>query len=326
MKKTLVALAALAATGAFAQVTLSGVMDLNVGKSTSSTAGVDTSVGYRLASGGLSGSRMKLAGEEDLGGGMKVSFVQETAVAADAPAASTLGSRQSILGISSGAAQLTLGRQYTPLDNIMGTFDVTGYSGFSALSAINGGASADSGRWSDSVMGWYVANGLTVQLAYSFGENGTNSGGGNATSNSGLWVNYATGPFAVGATVESSQAAVGGATTASTALGGSYDLGAAKVAALWVRQDNGAGTTDTGYNLSVGVPMGASTINVSYGRDGSSAAAGNTDVTALAFEYRYSLSKRSTAYFGYNSTNSAPPAAAPSTNVTTYGAGLRHTF
>ncbi len=74
MKKTLVAIAALAATGAFAQssVTIDGVVD----------AGYQ-SVNYKgntvngIAGNGSSTSQLNFRGTQDLGGGAKASFLYE---------------------------------------------------------------------------------------------------------------------------------------------------------------------------------------------------------------------------------------------------------
>ena len=71
MKKTLIALAALAATASFAQstVTLYGVVDAAYAKGTGSVSDKT-----QLKSGGYSSSRFGVRGTEDLGGGLKASF------------------------------------------------------------------------------------------------------------------------------------------------------------------------------------------------------------------------------------------------------------
>lgn len=79
MKKTLIALAALAATGAFAQSTVSIVGTLDVGVKASSTAntGGTTTSNQAVASNLTSTSAIKFLGSEDLGGGMKANFLME---------------------------------------------------------------------------------------------------------------------------------------------------------------------------------------------------------------------------------------------------------
>jgi predicted porin len=82
MKKTLVALAAIAATSAFAQsnVTLYGILDINYGTTKTTNAAGASHKTTGLAEGGLSGNRIGFRGTEDLGGGMKAGFVIETGI------------------------------------------------------------------------------------------------------------------------------------------------------------------------------------------------------------------------------------------------------
>jgi len=72
MKKTLVALAALAATASFAQssVTISGQLDAGFA-STTSTAGITAT---NVSSGYFGANRLRFVGVEDMGGGMKTNF------------------------------------------------------------------------------------------------------------------------------------------------------------------------------------------------------------------------------------------------------------
>jgi predicted porin len=76
MKKSLVALAVLAASGAAmaqSSVTLYGIADLWFG--TANTDNGTTSLSQTLLeSGGVNGSRWGLKGSEDLGGGLKANF------------------------------------------------------------------------------------------------------------------------------------------------------------------------------------------------------------------------------------------------------------
>jgi predicted porin len=81
MKKTLVALAALAATAAFAQstVTMYGVVDIATGtKDIKGNTGVVSSGKQTgIMDGGFAGNRIGFRGTEDIGGGQSVSFVVE---------------------------------------------------------------------------------------------------------------------------------------------------------------------------------------------------------------------------------------------------------
>ena len=142
MKKSLIALAALAATGAFAQssVTLYGraeaTVDLGYRSTTNGTtvvapvlAGVAQPVtstnapssvskpGFRVQDGqnqGLGSSRFGFRGTEDLGGGLKANFVMEAGVNLDDGSSGNGGgqffSRSAWVGLSGGFGEVRLGR------------------------------------------------------------------------------------------------------------------------------------------------------------------------------------------------------------------------
>ena len=88
MKKTLIALAALAAAGATlaqSSVTIYGRMDLGMSQQTTTTgtaAGVDA-FSLAGAEGERTGSRLGFRGTEDLGGGLRANFVYEIGINAD---------------------------------------------------------------------------------------------------------------------------------------------------------------------------------------------------------------------------------------------------
>jgi predicted porin len=98
MKKTLVALAAIAATTAFAQssVTIYGIADVNIGslKQTAGNGATRTTNG--LGESAAAGTRLGFRGTEDLGGGMKAGFNVETAVSFTTP--NIFGNRNSTSG------------------------------------------------------------------------------------------------------------------------------------------------------------------------------------------------------------------------------------
>ena len=185
MKKTLVALAALATVGAaFAQssVTLYGKIDWEVvSKRATTAAGVTTNPGLQVNSAGLSGSRWGMKGSEDLGGGLSAIFdlqggfsvdtgqtaqcggfnvvsanactIANPVVAPAAGAAATASAsaprifgRQAYAGLKGGFGQITAGRQYAPYDNAFGSVDAQGYTSNSAMGTVwAAGGHADGG-------------------------------------------------------------------------------------------------------------------------------------------------------------------------------------
>ncbi|MES2878067.1 MAG: porin, partial [Pseudomonadota bacterium] len=133
MKKSLVALAALAVVGAASAqstVTMYGLIDLSVtnqnDKVTLNGANIDASKNS-VKSGVLNGSRIGFKGTEDLGGGLKANFVLEYSVQPDeGSAGTTMANRQSFVGLSGGFGALTIGRQYTPYYSVVGVLDQAG--------------------------------------------------------------------------------------------------------------------------------------------------------------------------------------------------------
>ncbi len=123
MKKTLVALAALAATASFAQVTLSGRIALAVStySANGATAGAASDAASRTMVADNS-SRLKFAVNEDLGGGLRAFGVYEFGLNFDTGAGTNQaggansatafnGSRESHIGIGNNDIELRLGRQ-----------------------------------------------------------------------------------------------------------------------------------------------------------------------------------------------------------------------
>ena len=137
MKKSLVALAVLAATGAFAQssVTLYGRMDLGTegGKNNVSAGGVTTTTKNNELAGAQNnwtGSRLGVRGSEDLGGGLKANFNYEFRLHPDnlrsgannplnPTGATNFGAtRTAILQVMGDFGSVTVGTYLNPFDDI----------------------------------------------------------------------------------------------------------------------------------------------------------------------------------------------------------------
>jgi len=113
MKKSLVALAVLAASGAAmaqSSVTLFGIVDAgyaNIKANGTSKSGITNS--------GYNSSRIGFRGTEDLGGGLKAEFWLEGALANDDGNASGLNfQRRSTVSVVGGFGEVRIGRDYTP--------------------------------------------------------------------------------------------------------------------------------------------------------------------------------------------------------------------
>ncbi len=68
-------------------------------------------------------SRLGFRGTENLGSGLKAFFTLETGIGADSPAASTLGDRTSIVGLSTDLWRVALGRDKHQVTRVIDAFD-----------------------------------------------------------------------------------------------------------------------------------------------------------------------------------------------------------
>ncbi|WP_296448185.1 porin [Rhodoferax sp. UBA5149] len=351
MKKTLIALAALAATGAFAQstVTLYGRLDAGYSANTTTTttaAGVSTEARDNgINNNGLATSYWGMRGSEDLGGGLRANFNLETDVQIDtgttgtsAGAGATAFDRISTIGLSGGFGSVMVGRFYTPMFLSTNSTDVFGTGGAYTVNLFTDGVRASNAVWySTPAMG-----GFSAMLM--LGRNDTGTTAANATSGvTGLKVNYAAGPLMVTAAYSKTESTAAGVDLENTGatIGGTYDFGVAKLFANYIRdknQSNPGFTTfpafneKTEANLGVSVPMGAVTILAAYGRntqdtvvaagvvDGQS---GNDYVVGVT----YDLSKRTALYVKtgvYNKLDNTALSSGSKTQTTALG--MRHLF
>ena len=115
MKKSLIALATLAATASFAQstVTLSG--NVKAGVAQTKYSGSATAANNGSATGLADGSsRFILSGTEDLGGGLKANFQVDTRYRLDdngaAPTSSPLAGGNTFVGVSGGFGNVQMGK------------------------------------------------------------------------------------------------------------------------------------------------------------------------------------------------------------------------
>ena len=202
MKKSLIALAVLAASGASmaqSSVTLYGIADVWLGSAKdtiTNSAGVRTSNRDTvLESGGVSGSRFGFKGTEDLGGGLKANFVLEQGFSIDTGVASSAGfSRQATVGLSGGFGEVQLGKAYTAYDDIRGTADNTFDANFGSTDLTWVGYNASPNNTIKYVSP--TISGFSGAVSYSFGEDKNTAGGTNKPSDVvSLNIQYAAGPL-----------------------------------------------------------------------------------------------------------------------------------
>lgn len=310
MKKQLLVLAAVAACGtALAQssVTIYGVLDVSVGKTTG---------GKFAMNGGKSPTspaqsyhtptRIGFRGTEDLGGGLKANFNLESGGLRLVDGGPGLDfSRDAWVGLSGNFGSTRFGRTSSLGTQGHARFDLNGISTSSAMD--NAGISP---------VTWYGSSRRSAQLQYATPNmSGFDAGvslvlAGNNEDQSSVQVraNYGSGPLAVGYVAETKR--VAGNRTAQ-ALAGSYDFGVAKVVAGYVvRETEAAGK---GVYVGAVAPIGAAVkVGAQHARNT------ETDVNATELFANYALSKRTSFYVDYVKRSGD--------DRTSYGIGLLHTF
>nr|WP_315427281.1 porin [uncultured Albidiferax sp.] len=332
MKKSLIALAVLASTGAAmaqSSVTLYGIADVNL-QSSKVTNGVRQTA---LESGGVSGSRWGIKGSEDLGGGLKANFVLEGGFNIDDGTSRTNGSifdRQSYVGLSGGFGEVQLGNSWSALDDIHGTANAVFDSILSPTAYIQAGYVASPKNQIKYISPSF--GGVTGTVAYGLGENKTATS--NAKSIFSLNVQYAGGPLYVGYAYQNdkkSDAVVtngSGLTTKHNLVNATYDLGVAKLLASYRNVKN----TDLGddkentVQVGVDVPVGASLVLSTGYASAKAETAGVADrkTNGFAVGASYSLSKRTSVYTGLNLSEEKQSGVKTKFNL--YAVGIRHAF
>jgi predicted porin len=137
MKKSLIALAALAAVSGAAQaqssVTVYGIIDsgyssskaevLRYSSTTNTYAKDKQDTSGITGNGNESTSRLGFRGTEDLGGGLKANFVFETALNSATSTISAFNNRQAFVGLSGGFGTVNVGTLYSPSHGIAAAFN-----------------------------------------------------------------------------------------------------------------------------------------------------------------------------------------------------------
>ena len=337
MKKTLIALAALASTAAFAQsaVTISGTFDPSFVSQKDTYGDASSVTNNKLQNNRQGTSQVTFSGTEDLGGGLKAAFLLENDFDATKDATSNLGSAGGELyaGLMGGFGSIKLGSPNTPSLTTQSAANPFGTKIGSGFGAMNTGHVRNNNTI---VYATPAMNGFSAVAAYS---NAAYSNAPNTTTASitDIGFFYANGPVAAG--VSSYKVAAIGSGTSNTETNAyvTYDLGAAKIGAGYYTEKNGtaagattavvSGATDSkAYNLSVAVPMGAVTLMANYGKKDDKATA-NNNRTVTAVGAKYALSKRTSVYARYVDDKIDGTVAAGSIAKSTYTlVGLQHNF
>jgi len=284
MKKTLVAVAALAAVaGAHAEATISGLLDAAITiNGTSST----------LGDGPNGGNEFTLGMSEDLGGGLKaigaftiigsmINNGESTGVA------NSFGTYNSFVGLSGDFGSIKLGSQWNPVFLASTISDATGrWGSTSATTPVELQNAGSITYTSPSISGVSVSyqKQLLGSSSATIGAGQiNNTGSGDASAYS---LNYAAGPFAAAYAVATDSGSTMGNTTFVAA---SYDFGMAKLHfGTYSSTVTTAYTTATSVGISA--PIGNAVVSGMWGT-------GTGSVTTSNYAVMYNLSKRTAVYY-----------------------------
>jgi predicted porin len=245
-------------------------------------------------------SRLGFKGTEALGGGLSANFTVETTVGADAPAATSLGDRTVVVGLSNKFGSIAGGRDKHTIARTLDNYDAMGNAYGSSVATIH---AAHGSRLSNALfLSATPVTGLTVNYINS---NSEVAGTTNAQAAS---IEYTRGPIA--ATVASYD---NGTTSTSTIYGARVKVAqtGTTVFALY-SDDKVSGVTSSGKTIGVNQPVNATLMALaSYGeKDGTKA----YDVGAT-----YALSKRTSVHARYIKEDATA-------TTTKYALGMEHNF
>jgi len=323
MKKSLVALAALAVIGAASAqstVTLYGVADAAVGKSDKALSlGLANDQFQMITSNVLNNgnSRFGMRGTEDLGGGLKAGFNFEGGIVAGTGAGNTSGgnlfSRAANVSLMGGFGELRLGRTLTTSFYSVASWELTGTANYSVV-ANQFGFGGPGPRDSNAIM--YNSpsfSGFTFSGSVIPKGNAAYGTAADPKDKYDLAATYAAGPITASLAYNKVQSGNEG-----TVLGGKYNFGAFQVAGSYNRNKTDAGVIlAEGYTLGVSGNVGNFTLTADAARDT------EFSDTDFLLEAKYPLSKRT---FLYTAIMRDGKGKVRTEDATGYTIGVRHNF
>jgi len=321
MKKTLVAVAALAAvTGAMAQVTISGGIAYGYDSVTNTTAGAVVSNKFFGDQRGNSSLNFNVS--EDIGGGLKaegqIGFLPRidsgNGTSGNGAAAAATTGYQSFLALSGDFGRIQGGTFADPQATVQFNHDVAGAWGFNQTNT----AAASLG-------GFFLSNQLKYSLPTfsGFTLSATKGLGEAVGTRIGESTSYAASYVQGGFSADLAYTTIAGSVaidTTITGFGASYDFGMAKLSGIMTTHAVENQTTTTASNIGVTIPVGAFTLAVQSSTANQGATAGVLSNTAAAtavsqtsvdWRVSYALSKRTSinalysTLDGYNGATSA---------------------
>jgi predicted porin len=278
-------------------------------------------------------SALGVKGDEDLGDGMKATYLLEIAINAEDKATPDNFNRQSFVGLDGAFGGIKIGRQYSPSFNALAAVDPSGVSGFNGYMALNGFQTS---------RGFYYTSpgfsGINVIVGSHEGGDAESSKGNIATfgatyTGGALYASITQETTTKGTTTVGLNSLTVGSTTAGEnklqTFAATYDMGVAKIGVLNETVDSSSDSSQAkATHFSVAVPIGSLTLGAIFG-SGSYTATGTTtsvDMSSTGLTADYALSKKTKVYFRYGETNDKQTTAANLAKSTTTAVGLQMNF
>jgi len=328
MKKTLVAVAALAAvTGAMAEVTISGLVDASVTRTVAYDKSAATTATTLGTGAQWTGGDLNIGGKESLGGGLTARFNYGFQVDTMTGSSSTTSNANyvSYIGLNGGFGDFQMGQFFSLIHGTNAAYDATGYSqanmDMQVTQAASGSVGTNTGQLLSNQVQYtlpVILTGLDVKLAKvlagpSYGD-ATMYGA--TYSAAGFSAGYATSKDVPSATT----------TNAKTSMGVSYDFGMAKVFySGQTRKLSTATTSDTGTQYGVSVPFGATSFSIQQTSYSMPSVAVSTKGSGYNIMIKHDLSKRTSLVAQTGSTKISAGTNNGDTNAFS-AVGLWHSF
>lgn len=326
MKKTLIALAAVAATGAaFAQssVTLYGVADISVGKT---NVDGDKFKAYAASALNNGTSRWGVRGVEDMGGGLKAgfNFEQGLSLGDGTTTNGTAFGRAAWVNVAGGFGEVRLGRSLTTSFYSVADWELTGTANYSVVANQFGFAGA--GSRNDAALMYFSPNFNGFKFGASTVLKGNLSAADIAAGKEAKYdfsLGYGNGPITASFAYNTQKNGNKG-----MSLGGKYNFGAFAVAASYQESKVEATSAVLGKGFTIGgtANLGPVALTLDVARDTEFK---DTDVL---LEAKYPLSKRTFVYGAVLRDGKGKKGSTGEINstgvdnVTGYALGLRHNF
>ncbi len=336
MKKTLIAIAALAATSAFAQssVTLYGQFDAGVYSLKDMGASTAKKSGVVYGDGATFSNILGFKGTEDIGGGLKAGFDFQTDVQTNNGGSNTSGlfRRQANGNIAGNFGEVKLGLTTNPIIATNGALMPTGANGNSVSTSVSSAMAYSDFYTKNAVT--YTSKpimGVTAQIQKGFSNNLDSASQGSVLAYS---LAYANGPLEIRYAAQDRKAAASTVLSASNAklsgtatqiaapdvnkessvLGVKYTVGAWSVGVATLQSKKAADASvataktieQTGNQMGVGYTTGAWVLG------GALTKSEGSKLTVL--QARYALSKRTNIIGTYGIADNAANTAADATN------------